>query len=874
MISKEEAKGKIIRLVKEFSGYSKEDLDKKSENQIKAEFIDPLFESLGWDMRKDAERESKVLKGYVDYLLKLGNQKALVIEAKATNISLLEKEGRQAVSYAHHSEIKFAVLTNFKYIRVYHSLFNIKNIDNNLLFWLEFKDFEKDFEKLWLLSKESFENKEIDKLIPKKDQRKYKPINQNILADLLQYRDWFSKDLKKLRTYLTREQIDEVVQILIDRLIFMRSVEDRGLEEKDFLLNIIKDYEQGRTNKRIWETLKIKFKIFDKEYNSKLFTESLLENEKDVFFDDETLKKVIKGLYYGVKDEQSRYEFNIIPGDLLGNIYEQYLGTILRGTKKRVSLKSESGKRKKMGIYYTPSYIVDYIVKNTVGEYIKNKSIDEILEVKIVDPACGSGSFLIRAFEEVCNAIEERLKKGEKSKSTQFGYFKGRLDLGQKASILERCIYGVDLDEKAVELAQLNLLLKLLEEETRETRRQLPLMKKNIQNGNSLIDDPKIAGDKAFNWDARFGFKFDVVVGNPPYVNNRNLPAEQKKFFEKNYQTSFQQYDLYVLFYEKSLEIMKQKGYLGFITPNKFTITRYGEPLRKLILENELKSIVDVSQLNVFDDASTYPYVIIIRKNNPNKNVICVISPNTSNLTEIPINKIDQNSFDYKKGFNLKQDSNESKILDKIEGEKLIKIYRAKPTSKSINDKGDSLALTNREIERYNIILSQKRISTKKEWKLDLPAILMKKICFYPTATLIDSENFIPVNTIYVLHSLDNKVSLKYLLAILNSKLIGWYSRNKYGNTAMRGGFIELRTFEIKDIPIHLPTPEQEKKIIELVNQMLELQKKAHDEKIVGREKDRVEEQIKQTDWQINEEVYNLYRITDEEKKTIEESLK
>ncbi len=880
MITKEKAKEEVKKIVEKFLAIPKKELGNMPEEQIKFRFIEPLFEILGWE-KEDIEKEKRVLKGRADYILRIGNQNKLVIEAKKTNVSLLEEQGRQAVSYAYHKNIKFAILTNFARIRVYHALSNIKNIDNNLLKdktdYLRFncEDFVKDFDRLWLLSRESFEKEEINKLLQNVDKRLIKPIDKSILTDLLQFREWLSKDLKNKRMPLSLGQIDEIVQILIDRLIFMRSVEDRGLEAKDFLLTIIKDVEEGHTDMNLWAVLKAQFKRFDATYNSKLFLEGLLE--KEAFFDNKALVKVVRGLYYGTQHQQERYMFDEIPVDLLGSIYEQYLGVVLRGTEKRVKLDLVSGKRKKMGIYYTPSYIVDYIVRNTIGEYCKNKSLDEVLNIKIVDPACGSGSFLIRAFQELINIVEERLKKGEKSKRwDSFRDYKERLTLGQKATLLLNCIYGVDLDEKAVELAQLNLLLKILEEETRETKnKRLPNLLNNIKNGNSLISDSRF--DKAFNWNAQFSEVFsnggfDVVIGNPPYVNNRNLPTEQKKFFEKNYKTSFQQYDLYVLFYEKSLEIMKQGGYLGFITPNKFTITKYGEPLRKLILENELKSIVDVSQLNVFDDASTYPYVVIIRKNHSIKNIVNVIFPNNPNLTETPVNKIEQNSFDYKKGFNLKQDSNEAKILDKIKGEKLIKIYRAKPTSKSITEKGNSFALTNREIERYNFLPSQKRIDAKKEWKLDLPAILMKKICFYPTATLINSEDFIPVNTIYILHSLDNKISLEYLLAILNSKLIGWYSRNKYGNTAMRGGFIELRTFEIKDLPIKLSTSKsQEQKIVGLVEQMIELQKKIHDDKISGNEKVQLEQQIKNVDYEIDEEVYKLYGLTKDEIKVVGE---
>ncbi|NCN99275.1 hypothetical protein COU62_01260 [Candidatus Pacearchaeota archaeon CG10_big_fil_rev_8_21_14_0_10_35_219] len=387
---------------------------------------------------------------------------------------------------------------------------------------LDCENFIKDFDRLWLLSRESFEKEEINKLLDNVDKKLIKPIDKSILTDLLQYREWLSKDLKSKRNYLEDSQIDELVQILIDRLIFMRSVEDRGLEEKEFLLKKVDDVQNGRTDKNLWALLLIQFKIFDKEYNSKLFAEGLLE--KEGFFDEKSLIKVIKGLYYGTQDHQERYMFDEIPVDLLGSIYEQYLGVVLRGTEKRVKLDLVSGKRKKMGIYYTPKYVVDYILDNTLVEYTKNKTLDEILDIKVIDPACGSGSFLLDAFEELKKIIEERLRNGESSKKwDSFKDFKGRLSLGQKATILLNCIYGVDLDEKAVELTQLNLLLKILEEETRETRRRiLPNMKGNIRNGNSLISDSRF--DKAFNWNAQFPdvFReggFDIVIGNPPWVS-------------------------------------------------------------------------------------------------------------------------------------------------------------------------------------------------------------------------------------------------------------------------------------------------------------------------------------------------------------------
>jgi len=361
---------KIKELVEQFQSASKNKdfINEQNEEWVKWNYLEPLFDALGWK-RSDIIKEQRILKGRADYILKIGNEEVLVVEAKKVGVNLTEDEGRQAVSYAYHRKIKFAVLTNFKEVRVYHALSNIKNIDKNILkfedgslFRLSFDQFLENTDKLILLSKESIEKQEIHKLLSRKDEKTAKPIDESILHDLLQIRELLSKDLKKLRMQLSQLQIDEAVQVLINRLIFMRSVEDRGLENKNFLLGLIKEFNEGRLRKRLWDEILVNFKNFDTTYNSKLFAHSILEDE-NIFFDDSTLTKTIRILYFGSQDIQARYMFDEIPGDLLGSIYEQYLGTVLRETEKRVTLDKESGKRKKMGIYYTPSYIVDYIPK-------------------------------------------------------------------------------------------------------------------------------------------------------------------------------------------------------------------------------------------------------------------------------------------------------------------------------------------------------------------------------------------------------------------------------------------------------------------------------------------------------------------------------
>ena len=951
MLDKELAKDKLRELVEQFSQASKNKdfIHEKNEEWAKHNYIEPLlYDVLGWK-REDIEKEARVLKGRADYILKIGNEELTVIEAKKVGVSLSEDEGRQAVSYAYHRKIKFAILTNFKEIKVYHALSNIKAINNNLLkfesggyFKLSFEQFLDNFDKLLLLSKESFEKEEINKLLSKKDEKLNKPIDVHILNDLLKIREWLSKELKSKKNRLD-EEIDEIVQVLIDRLIFIRSVEDRGLEPINYLKSLEADVRQQHVKLQLFPYLLEKFKEFNAKYDSRLFEPGILEREGA--FSDEVLRKVILTLYFGVEGNQERYLFDQIPVDLFGSIYEQYLGTILQGTEKRVKLEKESGKRKKMGIYYTPSYIVDYIVKNTVGEYIKDKTVDEILDFNIVDPACGSGSFLIRAFHEVCDVVEKKLKAGDSSKRYRaFEDIKEKLSFVQKVTILKNCIYGVDLDEKAVELAHLNLILAVLDGETSSlANRKLPEMSSNLKNGNSLIDDPKIAGDKAFKWEAQFPdvFRqggFDVVIGNPPYIGFHGFKTE-KEYYSTKYKSALGKYDLYVLFIEKSLELIKKGGLISYICPTGFMKRNHGENIRKVLLEDScIKNIIDFEHKKIFGDALNYTGIFTYSKPHKRDNFI-------SYKTDLQEEVINYNQDELGLGLWVFRNSDYNPLIDKIKQDKGIfllsdfvdKISEGIVTGLNelyLLDKKDieenkieliffKLCARGRNIRRYYLepltdyvfypynsdgsLIKENELKEKspnyynflkkniskikardyftkssKKWyelwnqrnqsnfnnlKIIVPELASQN------RFMIDNKNLYYGDTVCGFYLKDNqKIDIRCLLGILNSPFLEWYYKKT--TVPKANEFFIYKTMFLKQIPIKLPSPQQEKQIVLLVDQMLVLQKKLHEEKPTGNEKERLEQQIKNVDYEIDEEVYKLYELTPEEIKIVEESLK
>lgn len=612
-LTKEQAKEEVKHLVEKYVRIAESGrLKSYNEEMTKKELIEPLFEALGWDVRntindEEVLVEEKISKGRVDYSFRIGGIPKFFLEAKSLKEDLDNpKFIEQAINYAWHKGCTWAVLTDFEAIKIFNAEWkSINPLQAQFGQTLPCQLFLEKFDQLWLLSKESFEKKALDAEAEKWGKKVKKiPVDKQLLSDLTNFRDMLNKNILKNNSSknVSGDELDEAVQRIIDRLIFIRTLEDKELEAPALNSLVRED-----RNKRIYKKLNLLFRKIDDIYNSKLFTPHLCE---ELEIDDEVLEKIIDGLFK-TSDNTVLYDFSAIDADVLGNIYEQYLGYILKKTDKRAKLAEGKAHRKEQGIYYTPTYVVDYIVKNTVGELAKDKKFD-LTKIKVLDPACGSGSFLIKAFDYLVTLDKKKNRETEQTKLDLTGT---TASYGRKVEILKNNIFGVDLDPKAVEIAQLNLLLKAAEKKHR-----LPTLQENIRVGNSLIDDTAIAGNRAFKWEEQFKEiidegGFDVVIGNPPYVKLQTLNKNQIDFFYSKYESAIKHYDIYILFVEKALSLLKENGVLGFILPSKFLTAEYGQGLRKLIRTNHLLlALINFKDFQVFEGASTYTCLLFLKK--------------------------------------------------------------------------------------------------------------------------------------------------------------------------------------------------------------------------------------------------------------------
>ncbi len=653
-----------------------------NETLCRVDFINPMFEALGWDMAnragyadayRDVIHEDAIKIGGAtkapDYCFRIGGTRKFFLEAKKPGVDLRHnlEPAYQLRRYAWSGKLPLSILTDFQEFAVYDCRVRPDKQDKPStarIFYCDCDGYPEQWDKIAsIFARESVLKGSFDRYAETaRGKRGTAEVDAAFLEEIESWRGALARNLA-LRNKLSQRDLNFAVQRIIDRIIFLRICEDRGIEIYAQLQGLI-------NGQNIYARLRELFNRADERYNSGLFH---FQRERDrheapdeltpgLTVDDKVLRDIIRSLYY----PDSPYEFSVLPADILGQVYEQFLGKVIRLTGgHRAVVEEKPEVRKAGGVYYTPTYIVDYIVRNTVGKLLEGKTPRDVggltetfkpsrtqRPIAILDPACGSGSFLIGAYQYLLDWYRDRyVEDGPQAHATgrnprlyQRSGGDWRLTTAERKRILLAHIYGVDIDSQAVETTKLSLLLKVLEGESGELinqqlrlfhERALPDLGDNIKCGNSLIgpdfyenqqmmllDAEERLRVNVFDWKTEFSEimkagGFDAVIGNPPYVRiqtMKNVVPEEVEYLKRRYVSAGRgNYDVYVVFVERGLWLLGERGRLGYILPHKFLNAQYGEPLRgRLAQGGHLKALVHFGHQQIFPGATTYTCLLFL----------------------------------------------------------------------------------------------------------------------------------------------------------------------------------------------------------------------------------------------------------------------
>jgi adenine-specific DNA-methyltransferase len=605
-----------------------------AELQARIDFIDPFFEALGWDVRNTQELprherqvivESGQTSGRPDYNFRLNGETQFFVEAKAPHVPLESSRViLQAKKYAFNETsqmVMLAATTDFEEFRLYEvrDISYLRRVNKGLIFAYRYDEYlsPKAFDDLWKLSRESVAAGSLDALITPAARRERQriPLDQQFLSDLVEWRGKLAKAVYKAHAELDADDLNNVVQVFLDRLIFIRVAEDRGVLPENQLREIARHWTESGKSKSLLAELLPLFRLVNQKLNGEIFKPHKCEEMK---WDSALVAEIIdEGL--------EPYNFAQIGVELLGSIYERYLGKTIRVTETRAIVEEKPEVRKAGGVYYTPKYIVDYIVAQTVGKLIEGKTPKQIEKPRVLDPACGSGSFLLGAYQVLLDfhtryyADEAKKKEANQARlidAGEGGEFK--LSLEQKAQILRNNIFDVDIDPQAVEITMMSLYIKMLEGERGAITGQgvLPRLRDNIKCGNSLLDD--------FVWESkREGFGeimeaggFDAVIGNPPYikeyVNHQPFHDLRGTKLAKYYQGKM---DIWYIFACLAIDLLKDGGLHSFIATNNW-ITNSGASIlrQKILTDTQLHEFLDFGEFRVFQSAGIQTMIYLLQK--------------------------------------------------------------------------------------------------------------------------------------------------------------------------------------------------------------------------------------------------------------------
>ena len=864
---------------------------------------------------------------------------------------------------------RWVLISNFNEIRLYD-----KNDENQYeRFYIE--DLEDDFELkrfLYLLSKENILDRKLDNLIDlkiKEEEKierefytKYKTIRSKIVSQVIEDNRTYNVDV-----------LIEKSQKLLDRFLFIAFCEDKNIIPANSYKTMVLSSNENVTKHELFTMLCSNIDKGNKKKGINKFNGGLFKY--DEILDDLVLDDVIFTELITLAD----YDFNTdVDENILGRIFEQSISDLeeLKNDALGIETDKKKGKRKKDGVFYTPSRITRGIVEKSIGEYLNDKKLElgfeklpeltdesietqsglgvkaekhltfwreyrsKVLSIKVIDPACGSGAFLIAAYDYLKKELDEINDRIADLKGRTQELFDGdeMYDASLENEYLIKCLYGVDLNPESVEISKLSLWLRTLTKD-----KPLTNLDDNIKSGNSITE---------FDFQEEFSEVFvkggfDVVIGNPPYVRQESL-KDIKTILEEKYATYIGTADLYCYFYELGIRLLKTGGVLGYITSNKWLRINYGKNIRKMLNEYYIIEIEDHGKVKMFVDAGVETNVIIVKKiNRQNTEVKIVLTEennktfetNQSNFNEDGYlfldnrllkvkDKIDTigkplGEWDVEINYGVKTGLNDAFMIDKEKYNELVKkdrknkeilvpllrgqdIRRYEINYKDLylinthngyqfNDKKipeikiDDYPSIKEYLSEFEPALSKRGDKGETPYNLRNCAYLKdfskEKIMYAEIAPgasfYYDKKGFFTNNTGFILIG----EKLKYLLALLNSKLLEFSFENYYlGQKAAKS----LRYFKvtISRIPIIFPTQEQEEYLTDLVDKMLESKEKLsklnkllelaindknYEMQLELKEKiENLNEEILDTDYAIDSYVYDMYGITAEERALIE----
>ncbi|WP_333593974.1 Eco57I restriction-modification methylase domain-containing protein [Anaerospora hongkongensis] len=611
-----------------------------NEHSCRIEYIDPLLKLLGWDVSNEKalppQYREVIAEDYStetdrpDYSMTLKGVSKFFVEAKKPSVDILNTNSSaiQTRKYGWNAKHKIAVLTNFEYFIIYDTNYVPRENDSTAIARFRqyhFKEYVAKFDEMEeLLSRESVYSGHFDELcsvnFPNRMTHKQQ-VDDLFLEQINHWRLLLSNFLHKTSDkYSSIEKLNDVVQAFINQIVFLRICEDKNLP----LYHKLKD--TINNEKLIKVKLEELFRAADKRYNSGMF-----EGENIIFdLNNQIIADIIESLYY----PQSPYLFNLIEPNLLGKIYEVFLTEQLSLSEKGEITLTKKKDCVNRSVVTTPTEIVKYMTAKTLGNLCAGKTPDEIKQLRIADIACGSGIFLEETYNFLIQYCVEWYQAHQPEYLIETSGGMKKLPLEDKKILLSSCIYGIDIDIHAVEVAKFSLLIKLIEDETTPSVEAsnpiLPNLENNIVYGNSLVSYQEFAHEiistidlidiVPFDWQGiNDGHLFDAIIGNPPYVNTENmhllLPAKEFALYKKNYQTTYKQFDKYFLFVERALQKVKEGGYVCYIIPNKFFKIGAGKNLRQLISSGKyLVELDDFGVAQLFADKTIYSSILLLQK--------------------------------------------------------------------------------------------------------------------------------------------------------------------------------------------------------------------------------------------------------------------